>query len=169
MFEVSKKEQPVYCVLTNPRVSDNTTPTGTSTAPTVLPTCVDEAGTICFASDKSSTTAIVLGDVKSECPLPVDRTNYTVPGTDLKFTRSCGTDQVGVDMGTFPVLSMFDCIALCAQLNLYPSSAEGRCTGVTWVYGDGAQGKGISFCYPKTSLREVQKRAGTESAVLIVD
>jgi hypothetical protein len=80
----------------------------------------------------------------------------------------CETDYPDGDMARFPVLSMLDCIHLCAQLNLYPASADGRCLGVTWVYGDGPQGTGLSYCYPKSSIQKVQARAGTESAMLIV-
>lgn len=62
---------------------------------------------------------------------------------------------------------MEDCIALCAWLNLYPASALGGCRGVAWAYGDGAQGKGIAFCYPKAgSVKESDPRNGTEVAIL---
>lgn len=144
-------------------------PSATTTSATTLPTCSAEAGKICFATDKSATNAVALGEVITECPLPNGAANYTVPGTNLKFRRMCETDYPSGDMGKFPVLSMPDCIHLCAQLNLYPASAEGRCLGVSWVYADGPQGTGISFCYPKSSVAKSQARVATESAVLILE
>jgi hypothetical protein len=133
------------------------------------PTGSAGAGKICFATDKSITTAVALGEVISECALSDDKANYTVPGTNLTFRRVCETDYPSDDMGQFPVISMLDCIHLCAQLNLYPASAMGRCFGVSWVYADGPQGTGISFCYPKSSMKQAQKRVATESAILIVE
>jgi hypothetical protein len=126
-------------------------------------------GKICFATDKSITTAVALGEVSSECPLPGGAANYTVPGTKLTFKRTCETDYPNGDMGRFPVITMLDCIHLCAQLYLYPASAEGRCAGVSWVYADGPQGTGISYCYPKSSVKTPQTRKATESAVLITE
>lgn len=108
-----------------------------------------------------------MGEVISECPLPGGSANYTVSGTNLKFKRVCETDYPNDDMGQFPVISMADCIHLCAQLNLYPASAKGRCMGVSWVYADGPQGEGISFCYPKSAMGKPQERAATESAILV--
>jgi len=143
--------------------------TATTTSETALPTCSAEVGKICFATDKSITNAVALGEVITECPLPSGAANYTVPGTKLKFRRMCETDYPSGDMGKFPVISMLDCIHLCAQLNLYPASAEGRCLGVSWVYADGPQGTGLSFCYPKSSMARSQARVATESAVLIVE
>lgn len=134
-----------------------------------MPTCSPEAGKVCFATDKSITTAVALGKVITECPLPSGNANYTVPGTNLKFKRECETDYPNEDMGRFPVISMADCIHLCAQLNLYPASAMGPCMGVTWLYADGAQGKGISFCYPKSAMGKPNERAATESAILLLE
>jgi hypothetical protein len=128
-----------------------------------------EANKICFATDKSITNAVAMGDVIAECPLPDNNANYTVPGTTLTFRRACETDYPSGDMGEFPVISMADCIHLCAQLNLYPASARGRCLGVSWVYADGPQGTGLSFCYPKSAMKEAQSRVATESAVLITE
>ncbi|KAK4149051.1 hypothetical protein C8A00DRAFT_38367 [Chaetomidium leptoderma] len=149
--------------------SSSATPSGTSASASAAPTCSPEADKICFATDKSITTAVALGEVIPECPLPDGNSNYTVPGTKLTFKRECETDYPNADMGTFPVLTMADCIHLCAQLNLYPASALGRCVGASWVYADGPQGKGISFCYPKSEMKTAKKRAATESAVLIVE
>jgi hypothetical protein len=71
-------------------------------------------------------------------------------------------------MGRFPVSNMADCMALCAQLSLYPSSSLGPCVGVTWVYGDGAQGLGNSFCFPKSLVNlNGTARNGTESAWIV--
>lgn len=72
-------------------------------------------------------------------------------------------------MAQFPVSTMQDCLALCAQLNLFPSSIAGPCVGVTWVYDDdgGPQGQGISYCFPKNFTGKGVTRAGTESAFLV--
>ena len=75
--------------------------------------------------------------------------------------------KTGNDMARFPAMSMRDCLALCAQLNLYPSSIAGKCKGVSWVYGDGPQGTGVAFCYPKNVTQTSSRRSGTESAVLV--
>ncbi|EAQ82954.1 hypothetical protein CHGG_10772 [Chaetomium globosum CBS 148.51] len=145
---------------TNP----SSTSTATSTSP---PTCTPEPNKICFATDQSITTAVAVGAVIQECPLPSGQANYTVPGTKLTFRRECETDYPSGDLGMFPVISMADCIALCAQLNLYPASALGPCTGVSWVTADGPQGTGLSFCYPKSGMGKATTRAKTESAVLL--
>lgn len=81
-------------------------------------------------------------------------------------------DYVGSDMARFPVRSMRDCMALCAQLNLAPSSAFGRCVAVTWVQDTsrwGPQGTDIAFCFPKnrTDPRARDAKGGVESAVLL--
>ncbi|KAK3902162.1 hypothetical protein C8A05DRAFT_15736 [Staphylotrichum tortipilum] len=152
-------EAPASCSSASPTC----TPSSTSTV------AVNNAAKICFATDKSITNAVALGEARSECPLPDDAANYTVPGTKLRFKRACETDYPSGDMGRFPVITMLDCIHLCAQLYLYPASAEARCIGVSWVYADGPQGTGISFCYPKSSLKMSQARAATESAVLMIE
>jgi hypothetical protein len=151
-------------ILTQPTSAN---PTGTPTSSASAPTCTPEANKICFATDQSITTAVAVGAVIQECPLPSGQANYTVPGTKLTFRRECETDYSSGDLGKFPVISMADCIALCAQLNLYPASALGPCTGVSWVTADGPQGTGLSFCYPKSVMGEPTTRAKTESAVLL--
>ncbi len=123
---------------------------------------------ICFDTNQapSGPDTAALGTPRPDCPLSVENRLYTVPGTNLTFLRSCETENAGEDLGYFPVLTMKDCLALCAQLNLYPSSAEGQCVGVTWAYGDGPQGTGVNFCFPKTAIIATAKRTGTESAEL---
>ncbi|KAK4097582.1 hypothetical protein N658DRAFT_500287 [Parathielavia hyrcaniae] len=146
------------------------TGSATSTSTAAAATGSTDNGKICFDTDRSITSAVALGDVIPECPLPEGSdVNYTVPGTNLTFARVCETDYPSQDMAQFPVLTMLDCIHLCAQLNLYPASARGRCMGVSWVYADGPQGTGLSFCYPKSAMNESNRRAATESAVLLVD
>jgi hypothetical protein len=103
----------------------------------------------------------------TECPLPADSQVYTVPGTNLTFLRSCATDYPGNDMAKYPVASMSDCLLLCAQLNLYPSSSLGRCRGVSWVYGEGPQGLNNSFCFPKNVMSSSMGKGSVESAVLL--
>ncbi|KAH6846959.1 hypothetical protein B0I37DRAFT_134650 [Chaetomium sp. MPI-CAGE-AT-0009] len=147
--------------------SPNPSATSTSTSTALLPTCTPEPNKICFATDQSITTAVAVGAVIKECPLPAGQANYTVPGTKLTFRRECETDYPSGDLGRFPVISMADCIHLCAQLNLYPASALGPCMGVSWVTADGPQGLGLSFCYPKSAMGEANPRAATESAVLL--
>ncbi|KAK4120951.1 hypothetical protein N657DRAFT_623915 [Parathielavia appendiculata] len=148
----------------SPSITGSVASTSTSATAAAAPT-----GKVCFATDKSITSAVALGDVISECPLPDGKANYTVPGTGLTFERVCETDYPSDDLAWFPVISMLDCIHLCAQLNLYPASARGRCVGVSWVYADGPQGTGLSFCYPKSATNRSQTRAATESARLIVE
>ncbi len=74
-------------------------------------------------------------------------------------------------MARFPAATMADCMAVCAQLNLYPSSSLGPCKGVSWVTGNGdgdaPQGQNISFCFPKYQLPPTTARSGTESAWII--
>lgn len=123
---------------------------------------------VCF----STTTPLAPGSDPGlppgiECPISAGQVDYTVPGTGLKFQKMCGTDFGGSDMGRFPVRSMDDCLALCAQLNLFPASVAGKCVGATWVYGDGPQGTGVNFCFPKNDTSAATRRAGTESAVLL--
>lgn len=156
-------------MLTQPTSASPTSagPTNTPTSSASLPTCTPETNKICFATDQSITTAVAVGAVIQECPLPSGQANYTVPGTKLTFRRECETDYASGDLGKFPVISMADCIALCAQLNLYPASALGPCTGVSWVTADGPQGTGLSFCYPKSEMGKATTRAKTESAVLL--
>ncbi|KAL2129816.1 hypothetical protein VTI74DRAFT_7265 [Chaetomium olivicolor] len=142
---------------------------GTSPSETALPTCAPEAGTVCFATKKFNNPAISLGGVITECPLSSSTTNYTVPGTNLKFRGVCEADYPADDTGKFPVTTMLDCIHLCAQLNLYPASAMGRCMGVSWLYADGLQGKRIGLCYPKSEMVKSHARIATESAVLVIE
>ncbi|KLU90267.1 hypothetical protein MAPG_09231 [Magnaporthiopsis poae ATCC 64411] len=94
-----------------------------------------------------------------DCPRPDNATAWcTVPGTSLAFERVCGVDTTAGDMGRFPATSMADCLAVCAQLNLYPSSAMGRCLGISWVFCSGLQGQGSSYCYPKYNVSMPRSR-----------
>ena len=72
-------------------------------------------------------------------------------------------------MAHFPVTTMQDCLALCAQLHLYPSSIAGPCVSVTWVYDNGgdAQGEGISYCILKNGTGSSVRNQGMESAILV--
>ncbi|KAL8341646.1 hypothetical protein RB601_005456 [Gaeumannomyces tritici] len=153
--------------------SSNTTTTSSTTSAPVQPTALSQPDSnspkVCF----STTTPLAPGADPAippgiECPVPAGRANYTVPGTGLTFQKLCGTDFGGNDMGRFPVRGMDDCLALCAQLNLFPASEAGRCVGATWVYGDGPQGAGVSFCFPKNDTSRASQRAGTESARLLL-
>jgi hypothetical protein len=137
----------------------------TVSSPTAPSTQTSGTSHLCFGA---STTTLAAGSVAAECPsIPEGRVNYTVPGTNLRFMRVCGADYMGDDLARVPTPTMQDCLALCAYLNLRPASALGRCTGVSWVYADGPQGLGSSFCYPKTNLREKKDREWIESAVLV--
>ena len=122
---------------------------------------------ICFATNTTSSTTFI--PPQAECPLSGNR-YYTVPHSNLTFERQCDTDYPGSDMASFPSSSMADCLAVCAQLNLYPSSSLGPCKGVTWVFGnaqDSPQGQNVSFCYPKYQLPATAQRAGAESAWIL--
>lgn len=141
--------------------SCNSVTTATGPSPTT-----STSGNVCLATKKTSTSA-ALGAPLVECPLSSTDASYTVPGTNLTFVRSCSTDYVGNDMAQFPATTMADCLAVCAQLHLYPSSALGACAGAVWVYGDGPQGENISFCFPKWQMSSSSTRANTESAVLV--
>lgn len=121
---------------------------------------------ICFDNNTPSTSRSMFGVARADCPRN-DDLNYTVPNTNLTFTRSCKMDLTDNDLGRLPVLTMADCLAICAQMNLYPSSGQGPCLGATWVFGD-TQGMGISYCYPKFNVSSKGKdRTDVESAILV--
>ena len=58
--------------------------------------------------------------------------NYTVPGTNITFSRRCNGFAKSFEMGRWPVRCMEDCMALYAQMNLFPSSYRGKCVSVSW-------------------------------------
>ena len=140
--------------------------------PNAIPSEPDTAAlgnSICFDGNQIPDAGPDLGVARPDCPLPVENRLHTVPGTNLTFLRSCDTEISGDDIGWFPVLTMQDCLALCARLNLFPSSVQGKCVAATWVYGDGPQGSGVSFCFPKSNVQGSSRREGTESAELWTD
>ncbi|TLS31546.1 hypothetical protein PpBr36_02579 [Pyricularia pennisetigena] len=121
---------------------------------------------ICFDTTTPPAARSQYGTTRADCPRSGDK-RYTVPGTNLTFTRTCGVDYKDNDLGRFPTATMEDCLALCAQLNIYPSSGQGLCEGVTWMFG-GTQGEGSSYCYPKYKVdAKGPDRTDVESAVLI--
>ncbi|KAH9427890.1 hypothetical protein MCOR27_002325 [Pyricularia oryzae] len=121
---------------------------------------------ICFDTTTPPAARSQYGVTRADCPRDGDK-RYTVPGTNMTFTRTCGIDFKDNDLGWLPTPTMEDCLALCAQLNLYPSSGRGSCLGVTWVFG-GTQGEGMSFCYPKYKV-DTRGAGGNdkESAILV--
>lgn len=144
----------------------STSPNGT--APT-YPTTGGNNPRICFDTNTAPRSESQFGTPVVDCPRRDNATTrYTVPGTSLTFERICGVDMTASDMSSFPTTSMADCLALCAQLNLYPSSTMGRCLGVSWVFGNGLQGQGSSYCYPKYNISMPRsQRLDTESAFLV--
>lgn len=101
----------------------------------------------CFDSNTPPRAGAQFGTPAVDCPRRDNATaRYTVPGTSLTFERVCGVDLTASDMGRYPTTSVPDCLAICAQLNLYPSSTMDRCLGVSWVFGSGLQGQGSSYC-----------------------
>ncbi|EJT69840.1 hypothetical protein GGTG_12723 [Gaeumannomyces tritici R3-111a-1] len=143
-----------------------TSPNGT--APT-YPATGGNSPRICFDTNTAPRAESQFGAPAVDCPRRDNATaRYTVPGTSLTFERVCGVDTTAGDIGSFPTTSMPDCLALCAQLNLYPSSTMGRCLGVSWVFGSGLQGQGSSYCYPKYNISIPRsRRLDTESAYLV--
>ena len=115
------------------------------------------------------------GKASLECPLST--TTYTVPRTNLTFQRQCGIDYAGSgllqttasangDMGKIPLSTMEDCLAVCAQLNLYNPSMYGPCIGVSWSNAR-PQGEGNSYCWLKNKTTTSNQNANVESAILL--
>ncbi|KAK3395179.1 hypothetical protein B0H63DRAFT_445227 [Podospora didyma] len=142
----------------------NSTNGGNTTTPNEL----QNSNSICFVTN-SVIPNKAPGTPSPQCPnnLPTTEVDYKVPGTNLTFRRFCETDYPGSDLAQMPATSMLDCLALCAQLNIYQTSTLGPCVGVSWVYGDGKQGTGTSFCYPKSLMRTGGPKVGVESASLL--
>ncbi|KAH8886495.1 hypothetical protein GQ53DRAFT_344990 [Thozetella sp. PMI_491] len=134
-----------------------------TTCPTLAPT-----KNICFATNSSDASGFIRPG--SECPLSNDQRLYTVPNTNLTFRRECNIDYPSNDLGKYPTSSMADCLAFCAQLNIYPTSILGPCKGVVWVTGEGAgddqEGRNVSFCFPKYAAAQSGPRDGCEAAWL---
>ncbi|KAK4446418.1 hypothetical protein QBC34DRAFT_150232 [Podospora aff. communis PSN243] len=110
------------------------------------------------------------GTTIPSCPLDPNKTEYTVPGTNLRFRRDCNSNYVGDDIANFPTRTMEDCIALCAQLNLFPSSFFGPCKSVAWSFDiavHGYQGDRKAFCWLKNSTLPRKFQEGIESAILL--
>ena len=140
---------------------------GGNASPAASSSCEgSSANAVCFDARPDAAAAAAAGEARPECPLSGEGRLYTVAGANLTFLRSCDTELLGEDLAQFPTLTMVDCLALCAQLHAGHASALGRCEGVTWVYGDGPQGEGVSFCYLKTRLAASRRRGGTESGEL---
>ncbi|TLD19754.1 hypothetical protein PspLS_09722 [Pyricularia sp. CBS 133598] len=121
---------------------------------------------VCFDTTTPPASRSQYGATRADCPRDGDK-RYTVPGTNMTFTRTCGVDFKDNDLGRLPTSTIEDCLALCAQLNLYPSSGQGSCQGVTWMFG-GTQGEGSSYCYPKYKVdTKGPGRSDVESAILV--
>jgi len=89
--------------------------------------------------------------------------SFTVPNTNVSFTVSLNTAHDGHDIAEFPVLSMADCLALCAQLHLYPLQDEGKCHAAAMIYGNSqTAGK----CHLKGREGRLVKSTGADSAVI---
>jgi len=147
-------------------------PTNDSTTLSAPLPHVDSAN-VCFKTHTqlaSSGAALNPGTTIPSCPLDTSKTEYTVPGTALKFRRDCNANYVGDDIANFPTRTMEDCIALCAQLNLFPASVFGLCKSVAWDYDvaiHGLQGDQKAFCWLKNSSLPRKFQEGIESAMLI--
>ncbi len=96
--------------------------------------------------------------------------DYTVPGTAIKFRRECDLNAPGDDIAWFPVRAMEDCMALCTQMNQYPSGFFGTCRSVIWVWGMaryGYQGQGMAQCFLRNNTGTRTFKPGIESAIII--
>ncbi|KAK5653061.1 hypothetical protein OQA88_9347 [Cercophora sp. LCS_1] len=154
--------------------NNNTTTPGNTTTGAIPEGFHADSKNICFHTSEPPPSGQDPTRPFSECPLSSGNSIYTAPGTNLQFRRECDTDYDvsagGADMGRFPARTMQDCIAICAQLNLYPSSGRGRCRGVTWVWDAarwGQQGTADAFCFPKNSSVGAETKFGAESAALL--
>ncbi|KAK2002109.1 hypothetical protein LX36DRAFT_568908 [Colletotrichum falcatum] len=144
--------------------STSATPTGPSTAPsTALPTA-SPALAFDLSKPAETDTPIAL----NKCPGSGSQLTYEVPGTNLTFSKDCGTDYLYNDIAQVPAKNFEECVRYCAAFNLQQQSRKGPCRGVVYIF-KGEQGVDANWCWMKYTKNTAQTGAKdyTESAWIL--
>ncbi|OHF03038.1 hypothetical protein CORC01_01796 [Colletotrichum orchidophilum] len=83
----------------------------------------------------------------NKCPNTGSTLTYEVPGTNLTFSKDCGTDYPFNDIAQVPAKNFDECVRYCAAFSLQPQSIKGPCNGVVYIRGDD-QGED-NYCWIK--------------------
>ncbi|EFQ33910.1 uncharacterized protein GLRG_09054 [Colletotrichum graminicola M1.001] len=141
--------------------STSATPTASPTAsPTTSPTVLLS---LAFDLSQPAETGTPIG--LNKCPGSGALLTYEVPGTNLTFSKDCGTDYLYNDIAQVPAKNFEECVRYCAAFNLQQQSRRGPCRGVVYIFL-GEQGEDANWCWMKYNKNTAQKGAKdyTESA-----
>ncbi|KAK1984681.1 hypothetical protein LZ30DRAFT_779628 [Colletotrichum cereale] len=136
--------------------STSATPTATTTA----------SPTLAFDLSQPAETDTPIG--LNKCPGSGSKLTYEVPGTNLTFSKDCGTDYLFNDIAQVPAKNFEECVRYCAAFNLQQQSRKGPCRGVVYIF-KGEQGEDGNWCWMKYNKNTVQNGAKdyTESAWIL--
>ncbi|KAK2028360.1 hypothetical protein LX32DRAFT_663956 [Colletotrichum zoysiae] len=143
-------------------LADNSTSaTPTTASPTASPTASSPPLAFDLSQPAETDTPIGL----NKCPGSGSQLTYEVPGTNLTFSKDCGTDYLYNDIAQVPAKNLEECVRYCAAFNLQQQSRKGPCRGVVYIFR-GEQGEDANWCWMKYNKNTVQKGAKdyTESA-----
>ncbi|GKT51542.1 uncharacterized protein ColSpa_11723 [Colletotrichum spaethianum] len=104
----------------------------------------------------------------NKCPGSNSELTYEVPGTNLTFSKDCGTDYLYNDIAQVPAKNFEECLRYCAAFNLQQQSRKGPCKGVVYIF-KGEQGEDSNWCWMKYTKNNVDNGAKdyTESAWIV--
>ncbi|KAK1673526.1 hypothetical protein BDP55DRAFT_218556 [Colletotrichum godetiae] len=131
---------------------------------TATPTSASSAVAFDLSKPAATDTPIAL----NKCPGTSSALTYEVPGTNLTFSKDCGTDYLFNDIAQVPAKNFEECVRYCAAFNLQQQSRKGPCKGVVYIY-EGEQGEDSNWCWMKYTKNMVQNGAKdyTESAWIL--
>ncbi|KAK1531854.1 hypothetical protein CPAR01_11503 [Colletotrichum paranaense] len=135
-----------------------------SSSSTATPTSASSSAAFDLSKPAATDTPIAL----NKCPGSSSVLTYQVPGTNLTFSKDCGTDYLYNDIAQVPAKNFEECVRYCAAFNLQQQSRKGPCKGVVYIY-EGEQGEDSNWCWMKYTKNMVQNGAKdyTESAWIL--
>ncbi|KAK1590312.1 uncharacterized protein LY79DRAFT_221319 [Colletotrichum navitas] len=148
-------------------LADNSTSATPTASPTTSLTATPTASSsLAFDLSQPAETGTPIG--LNKCPGSGSQLTYQVPGTNLTFSKDCGTDYPFNDIARVPAKNFEECVRFCAAFSLQPQSRKGPCRGVVYI-SPGEQGADSIWCWMKYNQNTGQKRAKdyTESAWIL--
>ncbi|TIC98783.1 hypothetical protein CH35J_005034 [Colletotrichum higginsianum] len=144
----------------NSEIASLQSPAAASTSTSASPTASASAA-FDLSKPAETDTPIAL----NKCPGSGSELTYEVPGTNLTFSKDCGTDYLYNDIAQVPARNFEECVRYCAAFNLQQQSRKGPCKGVVYIF-KGEQGEDGNWCWMKYNKNTAQKGAKdyTESA-----
>ncbi|KAL2874879.1 hypothetical protein SGCOL_009999 [Colletotrichum sp. CLE4] len=144
--------------------TETTLQSPSTSSSTATPTSASSAVAFDLSKPAATDTPIAL----NKCPGTSSALTYEVPGTNLTFSKDCGTDYLFNDIAQVPAKNFEECVRYCAAFNLQQQSRKGPCKGVVYIY-EGEQGEDSNWCWMKYTKNMVQNGAKdyTESAWIL--